>query len=229
MSDAHDPRDLDAVLAALAHEARRHILLVAWFGGGTLTAGDIAARFSHTWPTTSRHLRVLEEAGLVRVEKQGRERVYRVADDRLAVVSDWFRWFRQRPSETETATSLPPDAILRNIALAYPEAHEVVDGVERAVRIGRGAFVVFRGTEDRGFTVSAHLPKSRTVALRQPFAETVRYKLGTSDWVLARFKPGDDVPIELLWEWIDESYRAAAPRRLLADLPPPPSYLAPGQ
>ena len=223
MSDAHNPRDLDAVLAALAHEARRHILLVAWFGGGTLTAGLIAARFAHSWPTTSRHLRVLEQAGLVRVEKQGRERVYRVADDRLAVVSDWFRWFRQRPPETgEAAPQLPPEMILRNIALAYPEAREVVDDSERAIRIGRGAFVVFRSA-DGGFTVSTRLPNSRNAALSHPFAEPVRYKLGTSDWVQACFGPGDDVPIELLWEWIDESYRAAAPKRLTADLPPPPS------
>jgi DNA-binding transcriptional ArsR family regulator len=230
MAVAHDSRDLDAVLAALAHEARRHILLVAWFGGGTLTAGDLAARFSHSWPTTSRHLRVLEEAGLMRVEKQGRERVYKVADDRLAIVSDWLRWFRQRPAEPEVATpSLPPDAILRNIALAYPEAREVVEGGERTIRLGRGAFVVFRSTPALGFSVSTRLPNSRAAALRHSFAEPMRYKLGTSDWVLARFGPGDDVPIELLWAWIDESYRSAAPKRLTADLPPPPSYLAHGQ
>jgi len=49
-------KELDAALTALAHESRRHILLVVWFRGGAMSAGEIAARFSCTWPTTSRHL-----------------------------------------------------------------------------------------------------------------------------------------------------------------------------
>jgi hypothetical protein len=34
------------------------------------------------------------------------------------------------------------------------------------------------------------------------------------------FGPGDDVPVELLEDWIDESYRAVAPKRLVATLAP---------
>lgn len=52
-----------------------------------MTAGDIAARFACSWPTTTRHLRVLEAAGLVRVEKRGRERVYCLDKERLLEVS----------------------------------------------------------------------------------------------------------------------------------------------
>ena len=51
-------------------------------------------RFSCSWPTTSRHLRVLEKAGLVRVDKQGREWVYVLETDRIRrVVGGWIRWF----------------------------------------------------------------------------------------------------------------------------------------
>lgn len=83
--------DLDAVFKALAHASRRHILLVLHFRGGEMTAGEIASRFGCTWPTTTRHLRVLESAGLVRVEKRGRERIYRVDRERLArVAGDWI-------------------------------------------------------------------------------------------------------------------------------------------
>ena len=86
---------VDAVFDALAHPSRRHILLVLRFRGGEMTAGDIAARFSCSWPTTTRHLKVLEEAGLVRVEKRGRERVYRLDGKRLRkVTAGWLRWFR---------------------------------------------------------------------------------------------------------------------------------------
>jgi DNA-binding transcriptional ArsR family regulator len=84
---------LDLVVAALAHPARRQILLTLHFRGGRTSAGDIAARFEHKWPTTTRHLRVLEEAGLLHQEKQGRSRVYILDRRRLALVSDWLRWF----------------------------------------------------------------------------------------------------------------------------------------
>lgn len=84
--------DVDSVFKALAHASRRHILLVLHFRGGEMTAGEIASRFGCTWPTTTRHLRVLQDAGLVRVEKRGRERVYRVDRERLDdVAGGWLR------------------------------------------------------------------------------------------------------------------------------------------
>lgn len=84
----------EAVFHALAHASRRHILLVLRFRGGRMTAGEIAECFSCRWPTTTRHLRVLEAAGLVRVVKRGRERVYHLETRRLrGVVKDWLGWF----------------------------------------------------------------------------------------------------------------------------------------
>ena len=59
-----------------------------------MTAGAIAERFACSWPTTSRHLRVLERAGLVRVEKRGRERIYTLERARLLEVTrEWLAWF----------------------------------------------------------------------------------------------------------------------------------------
>lgn len=61
-----------------------------------MTAGEIADRFGCSWPTTSRHLRVLEAAGLVHVEKRGRERIYRLDEERLRrVTSRWLAVFDQ--------------------------------------------------------------------------------------------------------------------------------------
>ena len=68
---------------------------------GAATAGEIAGRFAHKWPTTTRHLRVLEDAGLVRQEKQGRNRVYSVDKTRLALVSEWLGWFEAPPPVSE--------------------------------------------------------------------------------------------------------------------------------
>ena len=84
---------LQAVVAALAHPARRQILLTMKLRGGSMTAGAIAGRFRHAWPTTTRHLRVLEDAGLVAHRKRGRTRVYRLRAARLALVGEWLGWF----------------------------------------------------------------------------------------------------------------------------------------
>ena len=84
---------LDAVVEALAHPARRQILMTVHFRG-EMAAGDIAGRFAHAWPTTTRHLKVLEAAGLVASEKRGRSVVYRVDHERLAVLEEWIAWFK---------------------------------------------------------------------------------------------------------------------------------------
>jgi len=81
------------VVAALAHPARRQILLTLQLRGGEATAGEIAARFAHKWPTTTRHLRVLEDAGLLHQEKRGRTRAYTLDKKRLALVTEWLGWF----------------------------------------------------------------------------------------------------------------------------------------
>lgn len=80
------------MVAALAHPARRQILMTIHFRGSA-TAGEVAGRFAHKWPTTTRHLRVLEDAGLLQQEKRGRTRLYRVNKARLSLVREWLGWF----------------------------------------------------------------------------------------------------------------------------------------
>src|SRR5262245_66278593 len=80
----------ESVFAALAHPARRRVLMAVHFGGGALTAGAIAAQFSHAWQTTTRHLQVLEAAGLLSHERDGRRRIYRIERKRLDLVTDWL-------------------------------------------------------------------------------------------------------------------------------------------
>lgn len=88
----------EAVFAALDSAARRQILLILHFRGDRMTAGEIADRFSCSWPTTSRHLRKLESAGLVEVERAGREWIYRLNGRRLRVASEWLGWFETAPA-----------------------------------------------------------------------------------------------------------------------------------
>ena len=88
--------ELTDVLTALAHPARRQILMTIHFRGGEMTAGEIADRFAHSWPTTTRHLRVLEQAGLVTAAQNGRVRTYRADHSRLEAVQEWLRWFETK-------------------------------------------------------------------------------------------------------------------------------------
>ena len=98
---ARGPRELDEldrVFTALAHHSRRTILLVLHLRGGEMTSGEIAARFDHSWPTITRHLRTLEDAGLVRVSTRGRERVYSLdAEPLFSVGVSWLDRFSKRP------------------------------------------------------------------------------------------------------------------------------------
>ena len=89
-----DLEDLDAVFGALAHQSRRTILSVLRARGGEMTSGEIASRFDCSWPTTTRHLRTLEDAGLVHVNLRGRERVYTLDSNRLrSVAGSWVNRF----------------------------------------------------------------------------------------------------------------------------------------
>ena len=82
------------MFACLAHASRRQVLLSLHLHGGQMTAGEIASRFDCTWPTTSRHLKQLEEAGLVVVEVRGRERAYQLNRKLLErVVGGWLDRF----------------------------------------------------------------------------------------------------------------------------------------
>lgn len=88
--------EFDVVFSALAHEARRRVLVVLLARHGQMTAGEIVERFSCSWPTMTRHLQILEEAGLIYVEKVGRERRYFLNRQKLhKVVGGWLNWFEE--------------------------------------------------------------------------------------------------------------------------------------
>jgi DNA-binding transcriptional ArsR family regulator len=83
--------DTEEVFAALAHETRRRILLILAQLGGELPSGYLATRFQHSWPTTTRHLNVLEKAGLIEVRREGRSSFYRLVRERASdVLLSWL-------------------------------------------------------------------------------------------------------------------------------------------
>lgn len=86
----------EAIFTALAHPARRRILMTVHFNRGSMSAGEIASVFAHAWQTTTRHLQVLEAAGLLTHERRGRMRLYRIEKKRLELVRDWLSWFSRK-------------------------------------------------------------------------------------------------------------------------------------
>ena len=106
--------------------------------------------------------------------------------------------------------------VLRAFALGYPGAHEEFPWGERVAKV-KGKVFVFLG-RDEGVGIAVKLPQSRTMALGLPFASPTAYGLGKSGWVSVQFAAGEKPPMDLLRAWIDESYRAVAPKTLVKQL-----------
>jgi DNA-binding transcriptional ArsR family regulator len=82
------------VFKALAHPLRREI--VERLSGGGATVGEVTADFGVSKPTISRHLRLLEEAGLVTRVIDGRTHRLQLRPEALAEASDWIESQRNR-------------------------------------------------------------------------------------------------------------------------------------
>jgi predicted DNA-binding protein (MmcQ/YjbR family) len=106
---------------------------------------------------------------------------------------------------------------LRQLALSYPEVKEDFPWGDRVYKVGKKIFL-FLGGEEGGLGLSVKLPQSRDAALMFPFAQPTGYNLGKSGWVSAEFARGESIPLPMIREWIDESYRAIAPRKLVRAL-----------
>jgi DNA-binding transcriptional ArsR family regulator len=84
--------DLDAVFAALAHPIRRGI--VARLAEGECSVGDLAAPHDVSLPAISRHLRVLEDAGLLEQTPDGRVRRCALKAKPLSAAFGWLVQYR---------------------------------------------------------------------------------------------------------------------------------------
>ena len=109
------------------------------------------------------------------------------------------------------------ESTLRKLALAYPEAKEDFPWGHLAIKVKKKMFLIL-SIHEGVLRATVKLPDSGRQAVQLPFAEPTGYGLGKSGWVTASFKAKDKVPLELLTDWIDESYRAIAPKKLIREL-----------
>ena len=84
---------MNDVFHALAHDARRAIL--GRLAAGDLTVGQLAEPFSMSLEAVSKHIRVLERAGLVRRTVEGSRHICRLEAQPLASAADWLRFYER--------------------------------------------------------------------------------------------------------------------------------------
>ncbi|HEX5746912.1 MAG TPA: MmcQ/YjbR family DNA-binding protein [Archangium sp.] len=124
-----------------------------------------------------------------------------------------------------TMTPVPPEMkrlepfelALREAGMGYPEVTEDFPWGHRTLKVKGKAFV-FLSLTGEGLSMSMKLPQSNGAALMLPFVQPTGYGLGKSGWVSASFGARDTPPLDMLRKWLDESYRAVAPKKLVAQL-----------
>ena len=111
----------------------------------------------------------------------------------------------------------PSEPALRAHALSYPEVKEEFPWGHSAFKV-KGKVFMFMSAHVGGLGLSVKLPHSNERALANSFAEPTGYGLGKSGWVSANFGPDERAPVEQIKAWIDESFRAVAPKKVVAML-----------
>jgi predicted DNA-binding protein (MmcQ/YjbR family) len=121
------------------------------------------------------------------------------------------------------------DAVLKELrafGLAYPGSHTKSPWPGHLDLAVKDKTFAYLSLEGEPLHISCKLPTSSSVALMLPFCKPTAYGLGKSGWVSASFE--DHAPdIDMLKAWIDESYRAQAPKKLVAQITAAPAAAAP--
>jgi DNA-binding transcriptional ArsR family regulator len=100
---------MDRIFATLASVPRRQML--AFLGQTALATSDLAARFGMSAPAVSRHLSVLQNAGLVSAHRQGQRVLYRLNRDALLDALARFASEVDGPLRREAVLRPPREAI----------------------------------------------------------------------------------------------------------------------
>ncbi|WP_326719382.1 MmcQ/YjbR family DNA-binding protein [Streptomyces sp. NBC_00243] len=110
---------------------------------------------------------------------------------------------------------------VREFALGLPGATEEFPWSESVAKVNKKVFV-FLGMDDGsyplGITLKLKDEEAHAHALTSPGAEPAGYGLGKSGWVRIPLEEQGAPAAELLCDWVEESYRVIAPKKLVAEL-----------
>lgn len=123
---------------------------------------------------------------------------------------------------------------LRHAASLYPDSYEEAPWGGLVVKVRKKVFAFLgTGKSDDGLSVGLKLPMSAVDALKNDWAEPMAYGMGKHGWVSIRFDAAQEVPWPVLLDWLDESFRAVAPKSVVKQLPahgpPAPVSAAPSE
>src|SRR4029079_11790194 len=123
-----------------------------------------------------------------------------------------------REVEMDNATVLPREHAQAH-ALTFPGAYAEHPWGQTVIKVKRKVFLFVNGAiePEAGVSLSVKLPQSGADVLQLPLAAPMGYGMGKHGWVTLLIMRDDQLPLPLLETWIDESYRAIAPKRLLAE------------
>ncbi len=131
---------------------------------------------------------------------------------------------KQRPRQAPKPAPKPaPKSSLHtailDYALGFPESHEDHPWGETVVKVRKKVFV-FLGSGDgpHALSMSVKLPESLDEALGGPYGKPTSHGLGKSGWVTITLERAGGLPLEQLHAWIEESFRAIAPKKVIAQL-----------
>jgi predicted DNA-binding protein (MmcQ/YjbR family) len=118
------------------------------------------------------------------------------------------------------ASPRSPREHAQSYALSFPGAYPEHPWGQTVIKVNKKVFLFVNGAiaPEDGVSLSVKLPASGEDLLQMPFAEPMGYGMGRHGWVTLLIMRDDTLPLELLEAWIAESYRAVAPKRLLAEL-----------
>jgi predicted DNA-binding protein (MmcQ/YjbR family) len=112
-------------------------------------------------------------------------------------------------------------AMLREFALGLPQAWEDFPWEDdRTAKVGKKVFAFLGPAGEPGddYRFSVKLPDSAEQALALRCCEPTGYGLGRANWVTISVGAADCPPVEVLLDWIEESYRTIAPKTLVCEL-----------
>jgi predicted DNA-binding protein (MmcQ/YjbR family) len=111
--------------------------------------------------------------------------------------------------------------MLREFALGLPQAWEDFPWEDdRTAKVGKKVFAFLGPAGEPGddYRFSVKLPDSAEQALALRCCEPTGYGLGRANWVTISVGAADCPPVEVLLDWIEESYRTIAPKTLVCEL-----------
>ncbi|WP_328767276.1 MmcQ/YjbR family DNA-binding protein [Streptomyces sp. NBC_00286] len=120
-----------------------------------------------------------------------------------------------------TQTALKKWEKVREFALGLPGATEDFPWGETVAKVNKKVFVflgVTDGSYPMGMTVKLKDEAAHAHAMTSPGAEPAGYGLGKAGWVSLPLEEKGSPAAELLCDWVEESYRAIAPKKLIAEL-----------